>query len=1265
MTIRKRMLRHGPRTGVLAASIGALIATGGASLPAFGQDEEEEEAADASASDDAIVVTGTRIRRDDFTATNATVVVTAEDMRNLGVISVADMVNQLPANVASVSPETSGDNAFNLGASVANLRGLNTAQGSRTLVLVDSSRFIASNSNGTVDMNMIPTALVGRIETVTGGASATYGADAMAGVVNVILDNNIEGIRIDLSYDTTDEGDGDSVNLSLGTGFELFERRGQVTLGYDHNIQDAITDCTTREFCRRGMGILNQDDDPGYAGAPMSAARPFPGQPHYIITEGMRYTRLTTTITPLTTEPAVLGSYGTADAPIGTYTFSADGTQIVPYLDNLSAGERAHLVDLGTGNSGVTPWGGGARQYEGIALLPETERDNLYTRFNYDFAGGISLNASLTWSETNSVSLQDSARQTSLNLPLIYPDNGFLTAQHGASLELQALMAARTANVPFYGPLIVMGVPSAVSAWQGANINRPAPYIGMTSLDDALPNIQELYDYPEQGGIAGITKTMSDQIERVNDTNSETTNLTIGASGDLFEGGSWTWDARLNYGESERFQTITDWSSARRLEMATHSVWDPTANGGQGAVVCAIDSNAPYVQPGGFGPGLVAEEAPPGGFQTMGQYWEARWIEYIQSAINGGLIDSPDNHDLAVSYFNNIAGREGDGAPCAPFNPFGLAASPESLAFAYPTIEQRQENTQDALSVSFSGDIGEGIGAGPFRMAAGLDFRVNESLNYANPNAYTARDFANPLGVAGANFGFADNWVGHTETQEAFVEFDFPVLRDLPAADSMAFNVAFRQTENTTERLQGGGTVLTEKTDRDIESWKASMVWRPVDLMTVRATRSTDTRAPTQEELFQSNSSNLSTGFANELASYFRINFPGGPNESLDFMDTIGDGANSQLGEETSVTQTLGFVFTPTELLSGLSISVDYYETLIDGGVQAVTYLSVDDRCGQELLANGFDIGSTVYCPNIVFGEPDPTQDVLLEPGVTITNGTFNSWNQARAAGGQPLLMPGDPNPFYPYSNIETIAGSSENAQPYLSRGIDLSVSYNTQLSGGGFISARVLTSRSLEQSVNVSSGYGFFFPNDGGAFFNSGQWLDVSGQTGSNGIGSAWGSNASFYLSYTPTPRISSNMFMTYAKNAFSLTGQLRYVGTGRLNTQQPWIGPGETNTSIVTTLGPTFGQQFTYGYDTNLRSTITSNDLPSWATLNVNLSYDFSASRFSFDRFEQLQTYFNIENIGNRIPDFFSGTGAGGINTTYFSGMGRQYRVGVRMQF
>src|SRR5690606_38781863 len=139
---------------------------------------------------------------------------------------VADMVNQLPNNIASVSPMSTADSPWNMGASIANLRGMNTFSGTRTLTMVDSKRVGATNSGGSVDMNVIPSALVGRIETVTGGGAASYGADAMAGVVNVILDTNIEGYRLNFDYRTTDEGDGDRYNFSFATGTQVLDGRG-------------------------------------------------------------------------------------------------------------------------------------------------------------------------------------------------------------------------------------------------------------------------------------------------------------------------------------------------------------------------------------------------------------------------------------------------------------------------------------------------------------------------------------------------------------------------------------------------------------------------------------------------------------------------------------------------------------------------------------------------------------------------------------------------------------------------------------------------------------------------------------------------------------------------------------------------------------------------------------------------------------------------------------------------------------------------------
>ena len=181
-------------TVVTTASPGVSTAgsQGAAQSPFEGSIPDTVPPADAEAisSGEEVVVTGTRIRRDDFTSTNSTVTVTAEDMKNLGVTSVAEMIEQLPENVAGSTPETSTESTFNQGASVANLRGLDPSSGSRTLVLVDSRRVVSSNETGTVDQNLIPAAAIGRVETVTGGASATYGADAMAGIVNVIIDES-------------------------------------------------------------------------------------------------------------------------------------------------------------------------------------------------------------------------------------------------------------------------------------------------------------------------------------------------------------------------------------------------------------------------------------------------------------------------------------------------------------------------------------------------------------------------------------------------------------------------------------------------------------------------------------------------------------------------------------------------------------------------------------------------------------------------------------------------------------------------------------------------------------------------------------------------------------------------------------------------------------------------------------------------------------------------------------------------------------------
>src|SRR5688572_32233810 len=162
--------------------------------------EQEDEQPAAAGGLEEITVTGTRIRRDGYAAPTPTTVVDNAYMESLGVVNVADMVTQIPSNVSNFQPENTGGSPFFVGSTLANLRGLNPFFGTRTLTLVDSKRHVPTNNGNSVDLNAVPSILVDRMEIVTGGASAAYGSEAISGVVNILLDKTLEGVKLDLDY---------------------------------------------------------------------------------------------------------------------------------------------------------------------------------------------------------------------------------------------------------------------------------------------------------------------------------------------------------------------------------------------------------------------------------------------------------------------------------------------------------------------------------------------------------------------------------------------------------------------------------------------------------------------------------------------------------------------------------------------------------------------------------------------------------------------------------------------------------------------------------------------------------------------------------------------------------------------------------------------------------------------------------------------------------------------------------------------------------
>ena len=189
-------------------------------------------------------------------------------MEKLGSANVGDVVAQLPQNSAFVTSANIGLGNFNVGAQLANLRGLNPFFGTRTLTLVDGRRFVPSTNGGAVDLNLIPSNMVARIETVTGGASAAYGTDAVAGVVNVILDDKLQGFKAQFDPSGTFQGDGDNWHASAAWGTGFAGDRAHIIVGGEYEDSGGIGDCASvRSWCAESWNVFT-NPVPGAGGVP-------------------------------------------------------------------------------------------------------------------------------------------------------------------------------------------------------------------------------------------------------------------------------------------------------------------------------------------------------------------------------------------------------------------------------------------------------------------------------------------------------------------------------------------------------------------------------------------------------------------------------------------------------------------------------------------------------------------------------------------------------------------------------------------------------------------------------------------------------------------------------------------------------------------------------------------------------------------------------------------------------------------------------------
>lgn len=213
------------RTSVLAG----FVAVAAAAAPAIAQEDEA-----GAAQRETIRVTGTRIQSPGVVSNSPINSVGAEEFDFRQPVAVEELIRTLPQAIPAIGPGTNNGSG---GGATVNLRGLDS---NRNLVLMNGRRIVPFNLGGSVDTNVIPIALIERVDLVTGGAAAVYGSDAVSGVINFVLRDDFEGVEINANYGISEQSDAERRRFEATIGGNFADGRGNAVLSVGYTLTEAL-----------------------------------------------------------------------------------------------------------------------------------------------------------------------------------------------------------------------------------------------------------------------------------------------------------------------------------------------------------------------------------------------------------------------------------------------------------------------------------------------------------------------------------------------------------------------------------------------------------------------------------------------------------------------------------------------------------------------------------------------------------------------------------------------------------------------------------------------------------------------------------------------------------------------------------------------------------------------------------------------------------------------------------------------------------------
>ena len=842
--------------------------------------------------DDEIIVTGSRIPQDPNLVSSVPVQsLDDEAIRLSGEISLAEIVNDIPALVSSTSVENSVS-----GGSSLNLRGLDAE---RTLTLVNSRRHVAGfRGSAAVDVSSIPRALVERVEVTTGGASAIYGADAVTGVVNFILKDDFEGFEADIRGGISTHGDAENFTIDATYGKNFDNDRGNAVLSVsfvedtsltnadrsfsrDNNIavdlanpalrlQASDLGADTPNFNGTRIGTLLGDIDT--AGLTLTSAEQallarVNGAPARIIARDPRVwlSSQTGSIAPgfggRGTNYVDINNNGIADCQEsrgGQVGFLA-GCWITNPDGSVSVFEESLIADTsfrGVGNTDGSG-SGGLFNFNRDTLYPETDSLSINLNSKYDLAPGLTafMEAKYVNAESRTFGEQDSFYDTLF----IAPDNPFIPA------ALQPVVAET-------GGLLLTQDP--------------------TDLSDNNPTITKRETVRFVGGLEWETE-----------------------SGHNFE-------VSFNHGQFKNTQDSTAVYLDRQFA-ATDAVRDPAT----GNIVCRsdLDPNAFYeidyftagngFADGGFASNRYYSFTPGDGqCQPLNPFGLNSVSPEAQDFVTADLTDEIKITQTVVS---GIAAGEFDWFQGFLDGGIGYAAG----------VEYRRETSEDTKDPLRLGVLPAGTSFTPGVLSNTVDPFLNSFISIDNDQQF--------------------NTSGDYDVKEVFGEIRVPIFRDQPGFDELTLDAAVRYADYSTLGGQTtwkvGGT-WAPYSDLSIRGTLSSAVRSP------NVQELFDPQLPIQIGSDQDpcNPENIGLGTSNRQANCVtQLQAAGVPlAEILDGTNYIWEnpltgrftgtsGGNPELDVETADSITVGAVFRPS-FVDGFSLTVDYWDIDIENAIAAI-----------------------------------------------------------------------------------------------------------------------------------------------------------------------------------------------------------------------------------------------------------------------------------------------------------------------------------------